>query len=72
MQPLVNTPEFYFMNTPPAAYLCRRPNTQNVEAGAKNSSFFEICVVSEMSKAIIMSENIRIYIIPLKEIYMPE
>ncbi len=48
---LVKTPKVYFMDTGLAAYLCRWPSAQTLEAGAMDGAFFETYVVSEIVKS---------------------
>ncbi|HOO26303.1 MAG TPA: ATP-binding protein [Clostridiales bacterium] len=48
---LVKTPKMYFMDTGLAAYLCRWPNAQTLEAGAMDGAFFETYVVTEIIKS---------------------
>lgn len=48
---LVKTPKMYFMDTGLAAYLCRWPNAETLEAGAMDGAFFETYVVTEILKS---------------------
>ena len=48
---LVKTPKVYFMDTGLAAYLCRWPNAETLEAGAMDGAFFETYVVTEILKS---------------------
>lgn len=47
----VKAPKIYFMDTGLAAYLCRWPNAETLEAGAMDSAFFETYVVTEILKS---------------------
>jgi predicted AAA+ superfamily ATPase len=47
---LVKTPKVYFMDTGLAAYLCRWPNSETLEAGPMSGAFFETRVVTEIIK----------------------
>lgn len=48
---LVKTPKVYFMDTGLAAYLCRWPNADVLEASAMDGAFFETYVVTEIIKS---------------------
>lgn len=48
---LVKAPKVYFMDTGLAAYLCRWPNAETLEAGAMDGAFFETYVVTEILKS---------------------
>ena len=47
---LVKTPKVYFMDTGLAAYLCRWPSAETLEAGPMSGAFFETRVVTEIIK----------------------
>lgn len=51
---LVKTPKVYFMDTGLAAYLCRWPNVETLEAGAMDGAFLRLMLLRKSLIAIII------------------